>query len=73
MRVRAGGRRQSSSTRARSSRVSPSASKWKRLFVELGPAAVLNAKLNGKPVRNLPDGPSIVVVKPDGVRVVSTA
>jgi hypothetical protein len=24
-------------------------------------------------VRNLPDGPSIVVVKPSGVRVVSTA
>ena len=47
--------------------------KWKRLFVELGPAAVLNAKLNGKPVQNLPDGPSIVVVKPSGVRVVSTA
>jgi cytoskeleton protein RodZ len=47
--------------------------KWKRLFVELGPAAYLDAKLNGKPVRNLPDGPSIVVVKPSGVRVVSTA
>ena len=47
--------------------------KWKRLFVELGPAAVLNARLNGKPVRNLPGGPSIVVVKASGVRVVSTA
>ena len=47
--------------------------KWKRLFVELGPAAYLDAKLNGRPVDNLPDDPSIVVVTADGVRVVSTA
>jgi cytoskeleton protein RodZ len=47
--------------------------KWKRLFIELGPAAYLDAKLNGRPVRNLPDQPSIVVVTADGVRVVSTA
>jgi cytoskeleton protein RodZ len=46
--------------------------KWKRLFVELGPAAYLDAKLNGSPVQNLPDDPSIVVVTRDGVRVVST-
>jgi cytoskeleton protein RodZ len=46
--------------------------KWKKLFVELGPAAYLDAKLNGKLVRNLPDNPSIVVVTADGVRVVST-
>jgi cytoskeleton protein RodZ len=47
-------------------------SKWKRLFIELGPATYLDAKLNGKPVRNLPDNPSVVVVKADGLRVVST-
>jgi cytoskeleton protein RodZ len=47
--------------------------KWKRLFVELGPAEYLDAKLNGRPVDNLPDEPSIVVVTADGVRVVSTA
>jgi cytoskeleton protein RodZ len=47
--------------------------KWKRLFVELGPAAYLDAKLNGRPVQNLPDGPSIVVVTTNGVRVVTTA
>jgi cytoskeleton protein RodZ len=47
--------------------------KWKRLFVELGPAAYLDAKLNGRAVDNLPDEPSIVVVTADGLRVVSTA
>jgi cytoskeleton protein RodZ len=47
--------------------------KWKRLFVELGPAAYLDAKLNGQSVENLPDEPSIVVVTAAGVRVVSTA
>jgi hypothetical protein len=46
--------------------------KWKKLFVELGQAASLDAKLNGTPVRNLPDNPSIVVVTADGVRVVTT-
>ena len=45
----------------------------KRLFVELGPAVYLDARLNGKPVRNLPDGPSIVVVTARGVRIVRTA
>jgi hypothetical protein len=47
--------------------------KWKRLFIELGPAAYLDARLNGRPVQNLPDGPSIIRVTPDGVRVVTTA
>ena len=47
--------------------------KWKRLFVELGQASYLAAKLNGKPVENLPDGPSIIRVTAAGVRVVSTA
>jgi cytoskeleton protein RodZ len=46
--------------------------KWKRLFIELGPASYLDAKLNGKPA-DLPDGPSIIRVTADGVRVVSTA
>jgi helix-turn-helix protein/uncharacterized protein DUF4115 len=45
----------------------------RRLFVELGPAAYLDARLNGKPVRNLPDGPSIVIVTAKGVRTVRTA
>jgi cytoskeleton protein RodZ len=47
--------------------------KWKRLFIELGPAAYLDAKLNGRPVKNLPDDPSIVVVTARGVRVVPPA
>ena len=46
--------------------------KWKRLFVELGMPAYLDAKLNGKPVENLPDEASIIVAKPGGVHVVST-
>ena len=46
--------------------------KWKRLFIELGPASYLDAKLNGRPA-DLPDGPSIIRVTADGVRVVSTA
>ena len=45
---------------------------WNRLFIELGPASYLDAKLNGRPA-DLPDGPSIIRVTADGVRVVSTA
>jgi helix-turn-helix protein/uncharacterized protein DUF4115 len=47
--------------------------KWKRLFIELGLAASLDAKLNGRRVENLPDEPSIVVVTSKGVRVVPPA
>jgi cytoskeletal protein RodZ len=46
--------------------------KWKRLWIELGAPAYLDAKLNGKPAK-LPARPSIVVVTANGVRVVSTA
>jgi cytoskeletal protein RodZ len=47
-------------------------SKWKRLWIELGAPASLEAKLNGHRVKNFPTGPSIVVVTARGVRVVST-
>jgi cytoskeleton protein RodZ len=46
--------------------------KWKRLWIQLGAPAYLNAKLNGKPVK-LPTRPAIVVVTAKDVRVVSTA
>jgi hypothetical protein len=46
--------------------------KWKRLWVQLGAPAYLNAKLNGKPVK-FPTRPAIVVVTAKDVRVVSTA
>jgi len=47
-------------------------SKWKRLWIELGAPAYLEAKLNGHRVKNFPTGPSIVAVTARGVRVVST-
>jgi cytoskeleton protein RodZ len=46
--------------------------KWKRLWVQLGAPAYLNAKLNGNPVK-FPTRPAIVVVTAKDVRVASTA
>jgi cytoskeleton protein RodZ len=45
----------------------------KRLWIQLGNPVNLSAKLNGKRVRNLPNGPAIVVAIANGVRTVSTA
>jgi cytoskeleton protein RodZ len=45
----------------------------KRLWIQLGNPASVNAKLNGKRVRNLPSSPAIVVATAKGVRTVSTA
>jgi cytoskeleton protein RodZ len=47
--------------------------KWKRLWIELGAPAYLDARLNGKRAKGFPTSPSIVVVTAKGVRVVSTA
>jgi cytoskeletal protein RodZ len=47
--------------------------KWKRLWIQLGAPAYLQAKLNGHRVQNFPTSPSIVVVTAKGARVVSTA
>jgi hypothetical protein len=46
--------------------------KNKRLWLELGAPANVNAKLNGERVR-FPGRPAIVVVTADGVRTVSTS
>jgi cytoskeletal protein RodZ len=45
----------------------------KRLWLQLGNPVNLSARLNGKPVHNLPSGPAIVVATSRGVRTVSTA
>jgi cytoskeleton protein RodZ len=47
--------------------------KWKRLWIQLGAPAYLQAKLSGHRVKNFPTSPSIVAVTAKGVRVVSTA
>jgi hypothetical protein len=45
----------------------------KRLWMQLGAPAYLKATVNGERVPNMPGSPAIVVVKPDGLHVVSTA
>ena len=47
--------------------------KWKRLWIQLGAPAYLDARLNGRNVKNFPTSPSIVTVTPKGLHVVSTA
>jgi cytoskeletal protein RodZ len=47
--------------------------KHRRLWVELGAPANVNAKLNGRRVANFPTEPAVVVATPQGVRTVSTA
>jgi hypothetical protein len=46
--------------------------KWKRLWIQLGAPAYLDARLNGKHVK-FPTRPAIVVVTAKGVQVVPTA
>jgi cytoskeleton protein RodZ len=45
----------------------------KRVWLQLGAPAYLKGTVNGKRIRNMPNGPAIAVVKPDGLQVVSTA
>jgi helix-turn-helix protein/uncharacterized protein DUF4115 len=47
--------------------------KHRRIWVELGAPANLNAKLNGRRVANFPTEPAVVVATATGVRTVSTA
>jgi cytoskeleton protein RodZ len=47
--------------------------KHKRLWLELGAPGNLNAKLNGRRVRNWPTNSSVIVVTARGVRTISTA
>jgi cytoskeleton protein RodZ len=46
--------------------------RWKRLWLELGAPSNLLARLNGRPVRDFPDQPSVIVVTAKGVRTLST-
>jgi cytoskeleton protein RodZ len=45
----------------------------KRLWLQLGNPVYLKGMLNGRSVKNLPDGPAIVVATAEGLRTVSTA
>jgi cytoskeleton protein RodZ len=45
----------------------------KRIWVQLGAPAYLKGTVNGERIRNMPKGPAIAVVKPDGLELVSTA
>jgi cytoskeletal protein RodZ len=45
----------------------------KRLWLQLGNPVYLKGTLNGRSVKNLPDGPAIVVATAEGLRTVSTA
>jgi cytoskeleton protein RodZ len=45
----------------------------KRLWVQLGAPAYLKGTVNGKRIRNMPAGPAIALVKPDGLHLVSIA
>jgi Helix-turn-helix domain/RodZ C-terminal domain len=45
----------------------------KRIWLQVGAPAYLKGTVNGKRIKNMPDGPAIVVVKADGLQVVSTA
>ena len=44
----------------------------KRIWMQLGAPAYLEGTVNGERIRNMPNGPAIAVVKPDGLEVVST-
>jgi cytoskeleton protein RodZ len=44
-----------------------------RLWLEVGAPSNLNVRLNGRRVRNFPQGPAIVIVTAKGARTVSTA
>jgi cytoskeleton protein RodZ len=46
--------------------------RWKRLWLELGAPSNLSARLNGRPVRDFPQQPSIVIVTAEGIRTIST-
>jgi cytoskeleton protein RodZ len=46
--------------------------RWTRLWLELGAPSNLNARLNGRAMKNFPEQPSIVIVTAKGVRTVST-
>jgi cytoskeleton protein RodZ len=45
----------------------------KRIWLQLGAPAYLKGTVNGKQIRNMPEGPAVAVVQPDGLHVVSTA
>jgi cytoskeleton protein RodZ len=45
----------------------------KRIWLQLGAPAYLKGTVNGERIHNMPKGPAIAVVKPDGLQVVSTA
>jgi cytoskeleton protein RodZ len=45
----------------------------KRIWLQLGAPAYLQGTVNGERIRNMPKGPAIAVVKPDGLQVVSIA
>lgn len=45
----------------------------KRVWLQLGAPAYLKGTVNGERIRNMPNGPAIAVVTPEGMRVVSTA
>jgi len=47
--------------------------KYRRLWLELGAPANVNAKLNGRRLADFPTRPAIVVVTANGVRTVSSA
>jgi cytoskeletal protein RodZ len=45
----------------------------KRIWLQLGAPAYLKATVNGKQIRNMPEGPAVAVIQADGLHVVSTA
>ena len=45
----------------------------KRIWLQLGAPAYLKGIVNGERIRNMPNGPAIAVVKPEGLQVVSIA
>jgi cytoskeleton protein RodZ len=45
----------------------------KRIWLQLGAPAYLKGTVNGERIRNIPQGPAIAVVKPEGLQVVSIA
>ena len=45
----------------------------KRIWLQLGAPAYLKGTVNGEHIRNMPNGPAIAVVRPDGLEVVSIA
>ena len=45
----------------------------KRIWLQLGAPAYLKGTVNGERIRNMPKGPAIAIVKPDGLELVSVA